>query len=64
MTSTLPACRHLAAAEGCYSVVQWLVEDMGADPNPIDRFGRTPLEDAVRLWIHCWMSPRQLPAAN
>ena len=40
--------RHLAAAEGCYSVVQWLVEDMGADPNPVDRFGRTPLEDAVR----------------
>ena len=40
-------CRHLAAAEGCYSVVQWLVEDSGADPNPVDRFGRTPLEDAV-----------------
>ena len=29
-------------------MVQWLVEDMGADPNPVDRFGRTPLEDAVR----------------
>ena len=29
-------------------MVQWLVEDSGADPNPVDRFGRTPLEDAVR----------------
>ena len=28
--------------------MQWLVEDSGADPNPVDRFGRTPLEDAVR----------------
>ena len=39
--------RHLAAAEGCYAVVQWLLHDAGAKPNPIDRFGRTPLEDAV-----------------
>ncbi len=64
MVFILPACRHLAAAEGCYSVVQWLVEDMGADPNPIDRFGRTPLEDAVRLWLRCSSSLRQSHAAT
>lgn len=39
---------HLAAAEGCYAVVQWLLYDVDAQPNPVDRFGRTPLEDAVR----------------
>jgi serine/threonine protein kinase len=38
---------HLASAEGCFSVVEWLLAE-GAIPNPIDRFGRTPLEDAVR----------------
>lgn len=36
--------RHLAAAEGCYSVVQWLLTEGKCDPNPIDRFNRTPLE--------------------
>jgi len=41
--------RHLAAAEGCYAVVQWLLHEAHAKPNPIDRFGRTPLEDAVRV---------------
>ncbi|CAD7698960.1 unnamed protein product [Ostreobium quekettii] len=39
---------HLAAAEGCHSMVQWLLEEHGVDPNPVDRFKRTPLEDAVR----------------
>ncbi|KAK9904893.1 hypothetical protein WJX75_005037 [Coccomyxa subellipsoidea] len=39
---------HLAAAEGCYSVVQWLLTEGKCDANPIDRFLRTPLEDAVR----------------
>lgn len=39
---------HLSAAEGCYSVAAWLLEDCGVDPNPIDRFKRTPLEEAVR----------------
>ncbi|GIL70021.1 hypothetical protein Vretimale_3301 [Volvox reticuliferus] len=38
---------HLAAAEGAFSVVLWLL-DHGAEVNPIDRFKRTPLEDAVR----------------
>lgn len=37
-------CRHLAAAEGCYSVVLWLLNDMSCNPNPVDRFKRTPLE--------------------
>jgi ankyrin repeat protein len=47
------AGRHLSAAEGCYAVVHWLLHDAGAKPNPIDRFGRTPLEDAVGpLLIH------------
>ncbi|CAK0787626.1 hypothetical protein CVIRNUC_010848 [Coccomyxa viridis] len=39
---------HLAAAEGCYSVVEWLLTEGKCAPNPIDRFKRTPLEDAVR----------------
>ncbi|KAG1673263.1 hypothetical protein FOA52_002543 [Chlamydomonas sp. UWO 241] len=38
---------HLASAEGCYSVVQWLIAAK-APINAVDRFGRTPLEDAVR----------------
>ncbi|MEW5312654.1 MAG: hypothetical protein WDW38_004271 [Sanguina aurantia] len=38
---------HLAAAEGCFSVVAWLL-DLGVEVNPVDRFHRTPLEDAVR----------------
>ena len=32
-------------------MVQWLLHDAGAKPNPIDRFGRTPLEDAVCLLV-------------
>lgn len=35
--------RHLAASEGCYKVVEWLLEE-GADANFVDRFKRTPLE--------------------
>jgi len=38
---------HLAAAEGCYSATAWLLAQ-GVAVNPIDRFKRTPLEDAVR----------------
>lgn len=38
---------HLAAAEGCYSSVAWLLSHE-VDVNPVDRFKRTPLEDAVR----------------
>ena len=38
---------HLAASEGCYKVTEWLLEQ-GADVNAVDRFRRTPLEEAVR----------------
>lgn len=38
---------HLAAAEGCYQILEWLMES-GADVNQLDRFKRTPLEDAVK----------------
>ena len=44
------ACRHLAAAEGCYSVVEYLLRQLQCDPNPIDRFGRTPLEVGCQPW--------------
>lgn len=38
---------HLAASEGCYKVTEWLLEQ-GAAVNAVDRFRRTPLEEAVR----------------
>ena len=38
-----PSCRHLAAAEGQLKTVEWLLKQ-GCDPNPIDRFSRTPLD--------------------
>jgi hypothetical protein len=44
----LIVCRHLAAAEGCYSTAAWLLEECSVDSNPVDRFKRTPLE--VRGW--------------
>ena len=37
---------HLAAAEGQLAVVGWLLTE-GVAPNPPDRFGHTPLDDAV-----------------
>lgn len=45
--------RHLAAAEGSYSAVSWLLQQ-GCDVNPIDRFKRTPLEvgrAVQRRWL-------------
>jgi len=42
-----PPNSHISAAEGAFSVAQWLL-DSGADPNPLDRHDRTPLEEAVR----------------
>lgn len=41
------ACRHLAASEGAYKVTEWLIQQK-VDINSLDRFKRTPLEDAVR----------------
>eukprot|EP00210_Caulerpa_lentillifera_P009225 g8794.t1 len=38
---------HVAAANGCYSVVVWLLKE-GSPVNAVDRFDRTPLEEAVR----------------
>jgi len=38
---------HLAASEGCYKVTEWLLSQ-GAAVNALDRFRRTPLEDAAR----------------
>ncbi|CAG9465309.1 unnamed protein product [Pedinophyceae sp. YPF-701] len=38
---------HLAASEGAWTVTRWLLAE-GADYNALDRFKRTPLEDAVR----------------
>ena len=35
--------RHLASAEGFLDIVEWLLS-YGVDPNPVDRFKRTPLE--------------------
>eukprot|EP00884_Botryococcus_braunii_P007544 jgi/Botrbrau1/16791/Bobra.150_2s0020.1 len=38
---------HLAASEGCFSVTEWLLQN-DAPVNALDRWGRTPLEDAIR----------------
>eukprot|EP00441_Pelagodinium_beii_P023670 CAMPEP_0197665036 /NCGR_PEP_ID=MMETSP1338-20131121/58994_1 /TAXON_ID=43686 ORGANISM="Pelagodinium beii, Strain RCC1491" /NCGR_SAMPLE_ID=MMETSP1338 /ASSEMBLY_ACC=CAM_ASM_000754 /LENGTH=442 /DNA_ID=CAMNT_0043243787 /DNA_START=176 /DNA_END=1504 /DNA_ORIENTATION=- len=39
---------HLAASEGLMLAVQILIKDLGADPNVSDRYGGTPLDDAIR----------------
>ena len=38
---------HLAAAEGNYAVADWLLQEQ-APVNCVDRFHRTPLEDAIQ----------------
>ncbi|CAK0758375.1 hypothetical protein CVIRNUC_002615 [Coccomyxa viridis] len=38
---------HLAAAEGQLKTVEWLLQQE-CDPNPVDRFSRTPLDDAEK----------------
>jgi len=38
----------VAAAEGAFSVVQWLVQDESVPVNPLDRHHKTPLEEAAR----------------
>ncbi|KAK9917133.1 hypothetical protein WJX75_001207 [Coccomyxa subellipsoidea] len=37
---------HLAAAEGQMAAAEWLLKKC-CNPNPVDRFARTPLEDAL-----------------
>jgi ankyrin repeat protein len=39
---------HLAASDGLLEVVQFLAEEAGADLSPKDRWGGTPLDDAIR----------------
>ena len=39
---------HLAASEGLIEVVRYLVEEAGVNPSPVDRWGGTPLDDAIR----------------
>jgi len=39
---------HLAASEGHVDIVKFLVETVGVDVNPMDRFNYTPLDDAIR----------------
>jgi glutamate dehydrogenase len=39
---------HLAASEGHIDVVKFLVEEHNANVNVVDRFGNTPLQDAIR----------------
>ena len=39
---------HLAASEGLLPVVDMLLDELHAKPNPLDRWGNTPLDDARR----------------
>ena len=39
---------HLAASEGLLPTVEALLTEMNADPNVCDRWGNTPLDDAIR----------------
>ena len=43
---------HLAASEGHLETVRFLIEDAGAHHSPVDRWGGTPLDDAVRGQKH------------
>lgn len=43
---------HLAACEGLLPVVIFLIEDAGAALSPCDRWGQTPLDNALRLHRH------------
>ena len=39
---------HLAASEGYGKIVSFLIDDAGAETSPVDRWGGTPLDDAIR----------------
>ena len=40
---------HLAAAEGHVECVEFLLKYCNVPPNPVDRWGQSPLEDALRF---------------
>uniref|UniRef100_A0A915A1K9 Glutaminase n=1 Tax=Parascaris univalens TaxID=6257 RepID=A0A915A1K9_PARUN len=45
---------HIAAAEGNASVLKFLLERWEENPDPEDRYGRTPLDDAKQFgWEKC-----------
>ena len=39
---------HLAASDGRLDVIRVLIEELGANPSKADRWGGTPLDDAIR----------------
>merc|ERR1712070_681566 len=39
---------HLGASEGSLAVVKLLIVEAKCDPNPLDRWRNTPLDDSVR----------------
>lgn len=39
---------HLAATNGQQEVVKFLIDECGANTNPVDRFGASPMDDAIR----------------
>ena len=39
---------HLASSEGLLDVAKCLVLDLSANHSPVDRWGNTPLDDAMR----------------
>ena len=41
-------CLHLAASEGNFPIVEYLITEARASINCVDRFGGTPLADAIR----------------
>ena len=40
--------QHLSAAEGHLDVAEFLIDELDLNPMPVDRFGGSPVNDAVR----------------
>ena len=38
---------HLASAEGSFRVTEWLLDEKRVNPNTVDRFKNSPLQDAI-----------------